>query len=774
MNDNTDKIIQLENKLELLLKRQDLFMKEVNLLRDEISRLKMAEEEEIQEEVIIQEEEFQADENNEPIIEEKSYYEVPETEDVKKEKSDWEKIIGENLINKIGIAITVIGVGIGTKYAIDHELISPLTRIILGYLVGLGLMGFAIRLKKQYEDFSAVLLSGSMAIMYFLTYAAFDFYALIPQALAFGLMVLFTVFTVTAAIQYKRQVIAHIGLVGAYAVPFLLSNEEGNAVVLFSYMSIINFGILVIAFKQYWKPLYYSSFVFTWLIYAVWYAFSYHAEKHFGTALLFASLFYSTFYLIFLANKLIQNEKFTTGDILLILANSFIFYGFGYSILNAKHEQLLGLYTLCAAITHFIVSVVVYRRKLADRNLFYFVSGLVLIFITIAIPVQLDGNWVTLLWVGETTLLFWIGRTKQVSFYEKLAYPLMIVAFLSIIDDWASGYSQFNPEHPATYITPIFNIYFLTTILFAACFGVILRIHHNKKYPSPFASESALSFFVSIAIPGILLFTIYNAFRIEIASYWDQLYTASTIKIQAAHEEYPEYYHNDSLVEMKFVWEIAYSLLFLSVLSWANIVRLKIKKLGDVNLFLNTICIVAFLTIGLYSLSELRESYLQQTLAQYYHIGISNILIRYIALSAFVIMLLTCYRYIRQEFMACDLNKVFDLMLHTSILWSVSSELIHWLDMAGNAETYKLGLSILWGVYSLLLIALGIWKKRQYLRIGAIALFAVTLIKLFVYDISYLDTISKTVVFVSLGVLLLIISFLYNKYTHLINNESDK
>ena len=66
---------------------------------------------------------------------------------------------------------------------------------------------------------------------------------------------------------------------------------------------------------------------------------------------------------------------------------------------------------------------------MVDRNLVYLVAGLVIIFITIAIPVQLDGNWVTLLWAGEAALLFWIGRSKQVPVYEKLSYPLMYLAF---------------------------------------------------------------------------------------------------------------------------------------------------------------------------------------------------------------------------------------------------------------------------------------------------------------------------------------------------------
>ena len=186
-------------------------------------------------------------------------------------KDNLEKFIGENLINKIGIVILVIGVGIGAKYAIDHDLISPLTRIILGYVLGLGLLGFAIRLKKEYHNFSAVLLSGSMAIMYFMTFAAYSFYSLIPLTITFALMVLITVFTVAAAMLYNHQVIAHIGLVGAYAVPFLLSDNSGKVLILYIYMAIINAGILVIAVRKYWKPLYYSSFILTWIIFLSWF-----------------------------------------------------------------------------------------------------------------------------------------------------------------------------------------------------------------------------------------------------------------------------------------------------------------------------------------------------------------------------------------------------------------------------------------------------------------------------------------------------------------------
>ena len=114
-----------------------------------------------------------------------------------------------------------------------------------------------------------------------------------------------------------------------------------------------------------------------------------------------------------------------------------------------------------------------------------------------------------------------------------------------------------------------------------------------------------------------------------------------------------------------------------------------------------------------------------------------------------------------------------ELFILTALVWIASSELLNWLDIAKSNQSYKLGLSILWGICALAIVVLGIWKKRKHLRIGAIVLFAITLVKLFVYDISHLDTIAKTIVFVSLGVLLLVISFLYNKYKNIIADDSE-
>lgn len=688
--------------------------------------------------------------------------------------TDLEKFVGENLINKIGIAILIIGVAIGAKYSIENDLISPLTRIALGYLVGLGLLGFGMKLKVKYENFSAVLVSGAMAILYFITYAAFSFYDLFPQVFAFVLMVVFTVFTVIAALNYNKQVIAHIGLVGAYAVPFLLSEGKEDIMVLFSYMAIINIGILFIAFKKYWKPLYISSFALTWLIFISWFVSNYNADEHFGLALVFVFIFFVTFYLTVLAYKLIQKEEFGVFDIVLLLVNSFIFYGIGYAILDSNEtgSELLGLFTLGNALLHFTVSTVVYKQNLGDKNLFYLISGLVLVFITIAIPVQLNGNWVTLLWIGEAALLFWIGRTKKIPIYELLAYPLMLLAFLSVFQDYETINNSRYFNDSTTEVTPIFNIYFLTSMLFVAAFIFINSLYNKKKDTSPLKNNEDLMRIISFSIPAMLLIILYVAFRIEIVNYWDQLYANSAVAINEGDEYYKEVYNNYDLRKFKTIWLINYSLLFGVILSFVNIKKLKNRQLGFINLGLNTFLIVLFLGQGLYVLSELRESFLNQELAEYYNISSFNIGIRYVSFAFVAVSFYAIYKYIQQEFMNVNYKVFFNLLLAISILWIASSELINWLDITGSSQAYKLGLTIFWGVYSLVLISLGIWKNNKNLRIGAIVLFSITLIKLFFYDISHLDTLSKTIVFVSLGILLLIISFLYNKFKHIISDEN--
>ena len=689
-----------------------------------------------------------------------------------KQPSDLEKIIGESWINKIGILIVIIGVAIGAKYSIENELISPLTRIILGYLVGIGLLGFGIKLKPKFEGYSAVLVSGSISIFYFITYFAYSFYNLIPQILAFAMMLIFTVFTVFAAIKYNRVVIAHIGLIGAYAVPFLLSSGSGRVDILFSYMLIINLGILFISIKRDWKTLHYSAFFFTWLIYGSWFA-----DKSFYSSLQgyealgigFATAFFLIFYGVSLFNNIISKEKLDKINIILILLNSFIYFGFGYGIFNSntKLDTYLGLFTLFNAVIHFVVLFFIKSKKLADSTLFYSTLGMVFTFITIAIPIQLDGSWVTLLWIAQGTILFWIGKTKNIPIYEKISLPILGLSFLSLLEDW-SFYRYANNGD----IQAFWNINFLTGILAILGYGFVVylsRKHAETEENQKFSPFNAIK---SFYLPALLVLTAYLTFRNEIAYYFNYWLENSSLKGKEISEIDDYSLYNYDINVFKNIYLIAYSLVFFGGLALLNFHKFKNKVLGISAIVIGLLTLLSAQTFGLEELGELRYAYINGGSNEYFDVNFNYILVRYLLWGSVAFALWAIFKNAKSIIENAKFHIFLEMVIHISILNFLSNELVTWMDIAGYQDIFKLGLSILWSVYSLLLVSLGIYQKKKYLRISALVLFGVTLAKLFLYDISNLSTISKTVVLIVLGLLLLIISFLYNKFKDKIGDET--
>ena len=438
---NQEKIDELNKRLIEISRKQESFAREINAIRRELYELKVAEYkmQPPKEKVVPVVEKIKKPlfvEKIKTIVQDDEYIDTSKLEEdtpVFQPKTsfqtslDLEKFIGENLLSKIGIVITIIGVAIGAKYSLDNNLISPLARIILGYVMGIGLLGTGIRLKSKYEDYSAVLVSGGMSVFYFITFMAYSYYGLIGKYDAFGMMVFITILTVLTATKYNREIIALIGLVGAYAVPFFLSDGSGDIKTMFAFMVIINIGILVIAFKRYWKLLYYSAFVVTWFIYSVWIGIESADSSITGTAMLYGTIFFTIFYVTFLAYKLIQKEAFDSIDVIVLLVNSFIYYAIGFYVLeaNSATNGFLGLFTFANAILHSLVSFAIYKQRPEEENLFYFTAGLMLVFLTIAIPVQLGGMWLTLLWTALGVILFWIGRTRNIKFYEGFSYVIL-------------------------------------------------------------------------------------------------------------------------------------------------------------------------------------------------------------------------------------------------------------------------------------------------------------------------------------------------------------
>jgi uncharacterized membrane protein len=128
-------------------------------------------------------------------------------------------------------------------------------------------------------------------------------------------------------------------------------------------------------------------------------------------------------------------------------------------------------------------------------------------------------------------------------------------------------------------------------------------------------------------------------------------------------------------------------------------------------------------------------------------------------------------------------RKIFTVLIML-LIWYVLSMEGKWLyTIAGNDAAHrsvllqqynKAGLTVLWGTLAAIMIWLGIKHQHKQLRILSLLLFGITLFKLFVSDISGISEGGKIAAFILLGVILLAVSFMYQRLKKLIINDAEK
>ena len=705
-----------------------------------------------------------------PPVEEKQAYQSKKPDFEKqvddwfkpKEAINWERFIGENLFSKIGIGIIIIGVFIGVKYSIEHNLISPAMRLVLSYLVGAGLFVAGAMLKKKYESFSAVLVSGAMTIFYFVTFIGYSVFNFFPQSLTFILMFLFTAFTVAASLNYNKVVIALIGLVGSYAVPFLLSDNSGRVSILFAYTAIINIGVLIISFYKQWRSLYLSAFVFTWLMLLSLSGNAYKYED-FTPYFIFNLVTFLTFYIAFIFQKIHQEKELKEIDVVLFLSNSLLFFGMGvwyiYDYYTMENRTIMAMFTLVNALLHFGVAYYFHVKKFPSQGLKYLILVLALSFATLVIPIQFKGSWITVFWSAEAALLFWFGRHKNLLVYERISYAVMVLASISLLIDWVKAPNILDIVNPDKfiYLTPFGNALFINTLLYSAAFGFMAYTHHLTQL-----ANKEIYKILSIILNILCVASLYFIFFREISILCDVRALQQTPNLTNNYVAW------EALNNFKTIWRTVYSLLFVTIYTLLNIRVFKSKQLGEIQFGISTLLTFIFMTLGLYTFSELRESYLDNPQLSLWFLNV-----RYVGIVVFAIFCYTSYLLSRFLNLKEEMQKSLEFVLHLIILWVASSELLHWTELYRSASNYKLGLTILWGSYALFLVVLGIFKRKKHLRISGIVLIGFSILKLFLYDTTHLDALRKTIVFVILGFLVLVASFIYNKYTNKIE-ETDK
>jgi uncharacterized membrane protein len=679
-----------------------------------------------------------------------------------------EQYIGGNLINKIGILILVLGVGIFLNYAFENNLLGPVARIGLGYVAGIALTGLAWWLKKEFPAYGAVLLSGGVSTLYFTTYFAYDFYALLPHLAAFGIMLAVTAFTIYAATKFNQQVIGVYGLVGAYAVPLLLSQKSGNVAVLFAYIGIINAGVGVLAYRKRWPAINVAAFVVTWLTFGLWYIFSYQPAVHLPVALGFGTIFFLLFYAIFGFEHWPEKNS-SSGKGSLLVSNAFIFYLLGYAALQSSAQGAWqGLFTLAVAAVHGGVAAFVWSRK-GRTGLFYLALLLAIAFLTIAVPVQFEGNPVTWLWAAQAAVLFLAGQQMGRSTYSYPALAVLTLSVVSLLTGWAV-YRDYPTAFPF-----LLNRHWAASV-WAVLTQVLIVWQARRTASRHAAGKDPLAPVWQHVLPVVSAAILYGAFARELDHHFGHRISRLAPGFDSLPSDSPLRGTAESLRMLRQQWLLNFTGFYVAALGGVTLLLRGNRYQTGALVIAGSVVLLWWLTAGLTDAdllwNALRQGQPESTFAYAYirylvYLGVGAS----VAAGALLVRQLRTLR-------PGSLWKWYPAVIHLFVIALLSAELVQiFLKLAPGVLTdrkelaQKLGFSVLWGVYALGLIMWGIWRKRRVMRVLGITLFAVTLGKLFLFDLGDIPTLGKIIAFVGLGVLLLVISFLYQKFKDVILAE---
>ena len=397
-----------------------------------------------------------------PPFEEKEEISTEKKEILPKEKINLEKTLGANWLTKIGVLALIIGIGFFLKYAIDKWGIGPTGRIIGSLIGGIVLIFLGEYFKEKYPKYSQVLTGGGIAILYFSAFAAFNLYQLIDLILAFLFMTIVTLTAGVLSLRYNALPIAFIGIIGGFFTPFMLGvkNFQTNPNVLFGYIVLLNLGILGICSFKNWRILSLFGLIFTYLSFGNWFLAFYKPENFFYTQFVL-TVFFLLFVFITLFYHFLQRKKAEWQDLGLMTINAFVYFAWSYDILIENFRNFVGFFAAILALFYFILAYFAYLKKLKDTNLILFLSAISLLFLTIAIPLQLRQYWITIAWVTEGVILSWLGfrlKSYHLRSFSLLVFSLALIRLFFYDMGMSLKIEEFSPIFNKRFFVFFFNI----------------------------------------------------------------------------------------------------------------------------------------------------------------------------------------------------------------------------------------------------------------------------------------------------------------------------
>ncbi len=670
-------------------------------------------------------------------------------------REEWEALIGGKLLNRIGALALIIGVGFFLKYAFDNNWISETTRVLTGAVIGfLCLIGARRTQKKGFQIFSQGIAGAGIAILYLSVYACFNYYQLVSQPVAFVLMAAVTVIAFFEALRYDSLAVSVLACVGGFLTPFMLSTGESNPAELFTYVAVLDIGVLLVLLRKHsWFVLEPMLLAGTFILYFSWFD-VYYTRPDTLLTLIFLVLFWAIFH----GFDMFRGARGIAGDTALRRVVAWFHAGLFWialSILLEPHfHAQMGLAAAVASALYAVSTIPVERRRPGAYGALIQYSLTAAAFLLFAIAIEFESFTIVIFWTVEAVVLVWAGTRYQRRYLwvaGLLLFGVTVITLLSLegslVASPLEGFQLLLNQRTLAYIFLALSlgacVIFLRDVVGTSITGLVELLHYGWVF----------LLFVLLTVETNDLFRSwmvnagglnkdalgFNRFMV-MAGVWS-LYALALAGAGTRPYTRPVIFSGISVVLIAACLTGIRGIAFAPLAEFIPVFNIRV-------LALVLTVVVMFLVVRRLGRTVGRSAWIPEIREAMQIIGVLLLLVLFTG----------------------EIRDIFEkAILGISAgmgLPDVSAE-------GKRLENLKqISLSGLWLTFSICLMVFGIWRRMRMLRLLAMALFGFTILKIFIYDLSFLETLYRIFSFMALGLILLAVSYLYQRYRAIILEPS--
>ena len=323
---------------------------------------------------------------------------------------DLEQRIGARWATWVGVVVILVAVALFLKWAMDHDYLGPVTRVSVGIVCGLLMLlgGLALHARRDLPYLGEGLAGGGLGVLYLSLFAAHVLYRLLGAPAAFAAMFAVTGLGTAVALLSGRLSTAVLAVLGGLLTPVLLQVERPDERNLLAYLLVLDALALLVARFRPWPALNRLAWGGSALLILPTLLREPEAPRPLARLVLLSAIF-----LVFVAVPLFRErarrERIGRIDLVLVVANAAGYFWAVYVTLEAWRPLAEGPYALVLAVLYRLVAVDYAARVPEDSATVMLHEGVSWTFLTLAIPLALGGQWITLAWAVEGVALLWLA-----------------------------------------------------------------------------------------------------------------------------------------------------------------------------------------------------------------------------------------------------------------------------------------------------------------------------------------------------------------------------